>query len=106
MNRVLPLFLLFFFGGFLLSLKKQFTFSGIFILFLGAASFAQQGTVTGSVTSDDSAWAGVTVQVKGTNTTIQANNDGRFGINAASNATLVVIKSMILHTNMTDMQHH
>ncbi|WP_240040625.1 SusC/RagA family TonB-linked outer membrane protein [Pseudocnuella soli] len=51
--------------------------------------FAQNATVRGRITSRDSALAGVTVQVKGTNTTTQTDDNGNFSINAPTNGTLV-----------------
>ncbi|HUP14237.1 MAG TPA: SusC/RagA family TonB-linked outer membrane protein, partial [Niastella sp.] len=50
--------------------------------------FAQQN-ITGRVASGDSALAGVSVQVRGTNTATQTDAGGRFSINAPSGATLV-----------------
>jgi TonB-linked SusC/RagA family outer membrane protein len=57
-------------------------------LFFTTVLFAQQ-TVSGRVASGDSALAGVTVQVKGSNTAAQTDVDGRFSISASPNATLV-----------------
>src|SRR5690349_5822483 len=51
---------------------------------------AQQSAVRGRVTAGDSSLAGVTVQVKGTTTTTQTDENGRFSINAPSNGTLVL----------------
>jgi TonB-linked SusC/RagA family outer membrane protein len=56
---------------------------------LGTLAFAQQ-PISGRVASGDSALAGVSVQVKGTNITTQTDANGRFTINAPSNATLVL----------------
>lgn len=64
----------------------------LLLLFLGGTSLsvvAQQRTVTGRVMSADSALSGVTVNVKGTNTATQTDENGRFSITAAGNATLV-----------------
>ncbi len=52
--------------------------------------FAQGGSVTGRVTSGDSAMSNVTVQVKGTSTGTQTDANGRFTIAAPGNATLVI----------------
>lgn len=60
----------------------------LFFSILSLSVFAQN-TVTGRVTSGDSALFGVTVHVKGTTTTTQTNNDGQFSISAPANATLV-----------------
>lgn len=57
--------------------------------FLSTVLFAQQ-PVTGRVTVGDSAIAGATVQVKGTQTGTQTDANGRFTISAPSNATLVI----------------
>ena len=46
-------------------------------------------TVSGKVTSNDSALAGVTVQVKGTINATQTNSEGQFTISAPGNGTLV-----------------
>lgn len=53
-------------------------------------SFAQgQTTVTGRVSSGDSALAGVSVRVKGGTTGTSTNDEGRFTITAPANGTLV-----------------
>jgi TonB-linked SusC/RagA family outer membrane protein len=57
--------------------------------FLSTVLSAQETTVRGRVTSADSALAGVTVQVKGTNNSTQTDENGRFSINAPSNGTLI-----------------
>ncbi len=49
-----------------------------------------QRSVSGKVYSGDSAVAGASVQVKGTQTTTQTDADGNFIINAPGNATLVI----------------
>lgn len=51
--------------------------------------FGQQ-TITGKVTAAEKAVAGATVQVKGSSTTTQTDDNGIFAINAPSNATLVI----------------
>ncbi len=66
----------------------------LFFLFLfcsiSASLFAQQKTITGRVSSADSALAGVTVAVKGSSAATQTDANGRFTINAPANGTLVV----------------
>ncbi|RYZ57430.1 MAG: SusC/RagA family TonB-linked outer membrane protein, partial [Chitinophagaceae bacterium] len=64
----------------------------LLLLFLGGTGLsvvAQQRTITGRVMSADSALSGVTVNVKGTGTTTQTDENGRFSLSAAGNATLV-----------------
>jgi len=57
--------------------------------FLSGNLFAQNAPVHGRVVSGDSALSNVTVQVKGTSVATQTDENGRFTINAPSNATLV-----------------
>ncbi len=53
-------------------------------------SNTQQQTITGRITDEGNlALPGVTVQVKGTQTTTSTNADGRYSINAESGSTLV-----------------
>jgi TonB-dependent starch-binding outer membrane protein SusC len=62
------------------------------LLFLLQTTFAQTRTVTGTIT-DQTTGAGVqgaTVVIKGTNTATQTDADGKFSINAADNAVLVI----------------
>lgn len=54
-----------------------------------SASAQGQVTVTGRVSSGDSALAGVSVRVKGGTTGTSTNYEGRFSINAPANGTLV-----------------
>lgn len=76
--------------------NHQFRPKGLSMLLLGifalmsASLFAQQGTVTGRVLSGDTALAGVSVQVKGTNVTTQTDANGNFSIKADPNGTLVI----------------
>src|SRR4051812_32282087 len=60
----------------------------LFLALIATTSYAQR-TVTGQVASADSALAGVTVQVKGSNVTTQTDASGRFSINAPNNSTLI-----------------
>src|SRR5688500_4312895 len=64
-----------------------FSFSLSFLFF--SFSALAQTTVTGKVTSGDSALAGVTVQVKGTINATSTDAQGQFSINAPAKATLV-----------------
>ncbi|MDB5247300.1 MAG: TonB-dependent receptor plug [Segetibacter sp.] len=66
----------------------KFCFLLFLATFLSTVLFAQS-TVRGRVTSGDTALAGVTVQVKGTTTSTQTDDNGRFSISAPSNGTLV-----------------
>src|SRR5688572_28348897 len=59
------------------------------LLFFSQLIFAQ-GRLQGKVTSGDTAVANVTVQIKGTNTATQTDNNGNFSIAASPDATLVV----------------
>lgn len=58
------------------------------VLFCAQVSFAQQ-TITGTVSADDSAIAGVTVQLKGSQTATQTDYNGKFSITANGNSTLI-----------------
>jgi outer membrane receptor for Fe3+-dicitrate len=61
-----------------------------FSTFLSMSIFAQQKTVSGRVATGDSAVAGATVTLKGTNTGTQTDANGRFTISAPANGTLVI----------------
>jgi TonB-linked SusC/RagA family outer membrane protein len=61
----------------------------LFFLSILSLPVLAQNTITGKVTTGDSALSGVTVHVKGATTTTQTNNDGSFTISAPANATLV-----------------
>ncbi|MBS1605363.1 MAG: SusC/RagA family TonB-linked outer membrane protein, partial [Bacteroidetes bacterium] len=58
------------------------------LLFLNLSLFAQQA-VTGVVKSPDGPLQGVTVKVRGTRVAGQTDKDGRFSVQAASNAVLI-----------------
>lgn len=66
--------------------------------FLHLSLFAQQ-SVTGTVRSGEAPVAGVTVTVKGTQTSALTNEEGKFSINAPANATLV-----FTHVNYTPQE--
>ena len=71
---------------------KDYYFSLVFLFFFSVISsslFAQQ-KITGRVAAGDTALQAATVSVKGTNISTQTDANGRFTINAAPNATLVV----------------
>lgn len=75
--------------------KYQFLFSAVpfFLLFfflMGSSSLFAQQKITGRVAAGDTALQGATVSVKGTTISTQTDANGRFTINAAPNATLVV----------------
>ncbi|WP_153796304.1 SusC/RagA family TonB-linked outer membrane protein [Foetidibacter luteolus] len=70
------------------SCDKLRLFFLIFFLTVSSSLFAQT-TVTGKVSSGDSVLANVTVQVKGTSTATQTNDQGRYTISAPANGTLV-----------------
>ncbi|MBE7171659.1 MAG: TonB-dependent receptor [Williamsia sp.] len=59
------------------------------LLLTTSAVFAQS-PVTGKITAGDTAIAGATIQVKGTNRATQSDASGKFVIAAPANATLVV----------------
>src|SRR6478752_2315215 len=61
----------------------------VFFCIFSTVLFAQ-ATIDGKVSSGDTAIAGASVQVKGTNIVTQTNANGNFSIKAPSNATLVV----------------
>jgi TonB-linked SusC/RagA family outer membrane protein len=71
--------------------KRLFPALLLFCLFnlFSPGLFAQQ-TVTGTVTSGDTAVAGVTVTVKGEKTAVTTDDAGKFTIKAAGNAILVL----------------
>ena len=58
-------------------------------LVFASFTFAQNRQVTGKVVNNDSAVAGVTVNVQGATTSTMTGTDGTFSINAPSNATLL-----------------
>ncbi|MBC7507153.1 MAG: TonB-dependent receptor plug domain-containing protein, partial [Ferruginibacter sp.] len=69
-----------------------FSVQGYLVVFFSLCSsllFAQQ-SITGKVTAADKPVAGATVQVKGSKTTTQTDENGVFTINAASNASLLI----------------
>jgi TonB-linked SusC/RagA family outer membrane protein len=68
----------------------RFTFIPIGILLLSLTGFAQEKTVTGTVTSssDNAALTGVTVSIKGTNKGTVTDAAGRFSIAAEKGQTL------------------
>ncbi len=70
-------------------LKFHFLFLTLFLTFT-AQSFSQSRTVKGRVLSQDIPVAGATVQVKGTSTATQTDNNGSFSISAPANGTLVI----------------
>ena len=61
----------------------------LLLLIFSLSDLFAQNAVTGRVTTGDTALAGVTVTVKGSTTTAQTDDNGRFSINAPANATLV-----------------
>lgn len=67
-----------------------FRFAFLLFLFFGSSSLFAQQKISGRVASGDTALQGVTVSVKGTAISTQTDANGRFTINAAPNATLVV----------------
>jgi TonB-linked SusC/RagA family outer membrane protein len=75
--------------------NSQGYFSKIYVAFLlvfsifSSSLFAQQ-KITGRVAAGDTALQGATISVKGTATSTQTDANGRFTINAAPNATLVI----------------
>lgn len=72
-------------------INPKFATLVVFLLVLFQTTFAQVRTVTGTVTDQNGQGIpGVTVIVKGTSTATQTNNDGKFTINAADNAVLVI----------------
>ncbi len=74
------------------SMRLSVNLRTLFLILLSlscSAVFAQPRTVTGRVASQDTALYGVTVQVKGTNTAAQTDENGRYSISAPANGTLV-----------------
>jgi TonB-linked SusC/RagA family outer membrane protein len=71
--------------------QKRLQFLSCFLLGFIALSFSAnaQTSISGKVSSGDSALAGVSVIVKGTSSGTTTNADGRFSINAPANSTLV-----------------
>lgn len=65
----------------------RFLLFSVFLLF-SATLLAQQKTITGRVSSNDTALAGVSVQVKGGTAGTQTDAQGRFTIMAPANSTL------------------
>jgi len=73
-------------------MMKRFLLTGILSVFLTACLFAQERTITGSVTSadDKSALPGVNVLAKGSNTGGVTDSDGKFRISVPSGTTRLV----------------
>jgi TonB-linked SusC/RagA family outer membrane protein len=61
----------------------------LFVLLIPPALQAQERSVTGFVSGDEGALAGVTVKVKGTTRATQTANDGRYSINAKTGEVLL-----------------
>jgi TonB-dependent starch-binding outer membrane protein SusC len=61
----------------------------ILLTYSSSSAIAQDGRVSGRVTSNDTAVAAVTVEVKGSGQSTQTDANGRFSINAPANATLI-----------------
>jgi TonB-linked SusC/RagA family outer membrane protein len=61
----------------------------LFFLVISSSLFAQQ-KISGRVATGDTSLQGATISIKGTATSTQTDANGRFTINAAPNATLVV----------------
>jgi TonB-linked SusC/RagA family outer membrane protein len=72
-------------------MKKLLLVSLCFLLLSVTQVFAQNRTVTGTVTAKDDGTPipGVTVKVKGTSTAVSTNADGKFSISASPGSTLV-----------------
>jgi CarboxypepD_reg-like domain len=69
-------------------IKKNLLF--VLLLCMGIAANAQERTVTGTVTSDGKALAGVTILIKGEKTGYTTNADGSYSIKVPQgNVTLV-----------------
>src|SRR6187455_3439231 len=75
--------------------KNYFLFAGV--LFSFQLLSAQERTITGKVTSGDTALSNVTVQVKGKPSATQTDKNGNFSLSAAPGSTLVF--SVIGYTN-------
>jgi iron complex outermembrane receptor protein len=72
-------------------MKNQITFFSFFLtICIVGLSFAQSGTVSGTVSDADGPLPGATVVVKGTNTGVTTDFDGNFSIQAAGDDVLVV----------------
>jgi TonB-dependent starch-binding outer membrane protein SusC len=71
---------------------KQFLLSGILLVFLAAGAFAQERTITGTVTSadDNSSLPGVNVLAKGTNKGAVTDAEGKFRIAVPATTTTLV----------------
>ncbi len=61
----------------------------IMVFFMGVSIFAQQKTVTGTVTSDSDPLPGVSVTIKGTTTGTETDFDGKYSIQANVGDVLV-----------------
>jgi TonB-linked SusC/RagA family outer membrane protein len=73
-------------------MMKQFLLSGILLVFLAAGAFAQERTITGTVTSadDNSSLPGVNVLAKGTNKGAVTDAEGKYRIAVPANTTMLV----------------
>ena len=61
----------------------------IILLYSSSVAFGQDGRVSGRVTSNDTAIAAVTVEVKGSGQSTQTDANGQFSIRVPGNATLI-----------------
>jgi len=69
-------------------------FNGILTLLLAFVvqiTFAQEKTITGTVTDNSGSLPGVSIVIKGTNTGTETNFDGKYTI-AAKTGTILVFK--------------
>lgn len=90
MKNCLPQRRMLFLGsGFQKNHSKKLGGAFLFLLTLVSSFLFAQTTITGRVAAGDTALAGVTVQVKGTNNATQTNSAGRFSINAPAEGSLV-----------------
>ena len=72
-------------------MKNQLTFFSFFLtLCIVGLSYAQSGSVSGTVSDSDGPLPGATVVVKGTNTGVTTDFDGNFSIQASGDDVLVV----------------
>jgi hypothetical protein len=76
-------------------MKNKF-YSLVLILFSFITSMAQQRTVSGRIAKENTneAVPGVTVTVKGTNTSTATNNQGNYTINVSGNNAVLVFTSV------------
>ncbi len=87
-------------------MRKKLLLFGLFLLFAFFPAFAQQRTVTGTVTSSDGTpLSGASVLVSGTRTGVRTAADGTFSINVPAGAKQLVVSYVGSATQTVDISN-